>query len=226
MNRAFVLFAVLSLFFSSNFAQNKHEFKLNNDDIFKLPEVGAYIINEKNNVKIQFLTPEKYRLPEYKNVDLKKDDIIRMINGKTVKYAGDLKAIYDNVNPGNDIKLDIKRAGKMMSVVLKKAQSKDLPHKKMMTMGPKNMDDKVIIKGYGVLIGKVNEKPMIEKIFDDNNELVKKAGLKGGDVVTKLNGQALKTFVQFKKAYDAIKPGQDVNIRFANKSISFKKPTS
>jgi C-terminal processing protease CtpA/Prc len=223
MTRYFALFIATLFFISSVYALDKYEFNLNNDDPFKLPEVGAYIIKENNSCKIQFLTPEKYRLPQYKNVDLKKDDIIIKINGKEVKNPGELKETYDNINSGNDIKLDIKRGGKIMSVILKKAESKDLPHKKTMSMGPRDMKDKVIIKGYGVLIGKVNEKPMIEKIFDENNELVKKAHLKGGDVVTKLNGKSIKTFDQFKQAFDIIKTGQDINIKFANKSISIKK---
>ena len=224
MKKCLLLIAVLSLLLSPYYAQDKHGFKLNDeDDIFKLPEVGAYIIKEKDYFKIQFLAPEKYRLPEYKNVDLRKDDIIMKINDKAVKKAADLKESYSNINSGEDIKLDIKRAGKMLTVVLKKAASKDLPHKKSMNMGPKDMKDVVILKDYGVLIGKVNDKPMIEKIFDDKNALLMKAGLKGGDVVTNINGVALKTFDHFKKAYDEIKPGQTVNIKFGKKLISFKK---
>jgi S1-C subfamily serine protease len=64
---------------------------------------------------------------------------------------------------------------------------------------------------------------MIEKLFHEDNELVTKAGLKGGDLLTHINGQAIKTFDQFKIAYETITPGQEVRIKFGDKFISFKK---
>jgi C-terminal processing protease CtpA/Prc len=221
MKKCFLFFTIILLFSSSVYSQDK--FKLNsNDDTFKLREVGAYIIKDKDNFKVQFLAPEKFRLPEYKNVDLKKDDIILKINDRVVKKGTDLKETYDNIQPGNNIKLDVKRAGKMLTVNIIKAASKDLPQKKVLNLSDNKMVDKVLLPGYGVIIGKVNEKPMIEKI-DVNNDLVKKAKLKGGDVLTNLNGKSIKTFTAFKSAYDNIKPGEVVNIRFGNKNISFKR---
>ena len=85
------------------------------------------------------------------------------------------------------------------------------------------MENKVLLAGYGILVAKINEKPMIEKLFKEDNEVVKKAGLKGGDVVTNINGQEIKTFDHFKQAYESINLGQDVNIKFGNKFISIKK---
>ena len=222
MTRCLVLLALVFNFISSGYSQGKNEFKLNKEDIFKIPEVGAYIIKDKNNYKVQFVAPESVRLPDYKNVDLKKDDIIMIMNGKTIKKASDMNDIYEKLKPGNNIKLDVKRSGKMISVNLKKADPKDLPQRKIFKKADIKMIDKVFLHGYGVQIGKVNEKPMIEKINGDN-DLVKKAGLKGGDVVTNINGQAIKTFSQFKSAFDSIGPGKEVIIRFSNKSISFKK---
>src|SRR5664280_2779996 len=116
-----------------------------------------------------------------------------------------------------------RRLTSYQNVDLKKDDIKILPPKRNAKITNAGwMKDKVFLHGYGVLIGKINEKPMIEKIKGDN-EIVKNAGLKGGDVVTSINGQAIKTFIQFKETYDNIKPKQDVTIRFGNKSISFKK---
>src|ERR1035437_733581 len=129
MIKYFFLVAVLFLSVPSNYSQEKKDLFKSTDETFHLHEVGAYIIKDKGNFKIQFLAPEQFRIPAYKNVDLKKDDIILVINGRSVKQAGDLREAYDKLNPGKDINLQIKRAGKMMNITLKKANPKDLPKK-------------------------------------------------------------------------------------------------
>jgi PDZ domain-containing secreted protein len=144
-------------------------------------------------------------------------------NGKAVKKLSDLRETYDKLKIGKDFKLEIKRGGKLIAVSIKKVDPKYLPPKRVARTNDAGwMKDKVFLHGFGVQIGKINEKPMIEKLHGDN-DLVKQAGLKGGDLVTSINGQAVKTFVQFKEIYDNIHPKQDVNIKFGNKSISFKK---
>jgi predicted metalloprotease with PDZ domain len=129
MKRCFALIAIFFLSVTTNYSQDKKELNLTKDETFHLYEVGAYIIKDKGNFKIQFLAPEEFRIPAYKNVDLKKDDIILVINGISVNQAGDFKEAYEKLNPGKDIKLQIKRGGKMMTVTLKKADPKDLPKK-------------------------------------------------------------------------------------------------
>lgn len=223
MKKCFLLFAALFLLVPSNYSQEKKELNLNSDDTFHLHEVGAFIIKDKNNYKVQFVAPENFRLPAYVNVDLKKDDIILKVNGKDLKKVSDLKETYEKLKIGNDLKLEVKRGSKTTIVVIKKADPKDLPPKRPFKPGDKRMENKVLLAGYGILVAKINEKPMIEKLFKEDNEVVKKAGLKGGDVVTNINGQEIKTFDHFKQAYESINLGQDVNIKFGNKFISIKK---
>jgi C-terminal processing protease CtpA/Prc len=129
MKKYFLLLAIFIISVPLIFAQEKKEISNSSDEILHLHEVGAYIIKDKGNYKIQFLAPEQYRIPAYKSVDLKKDDIILAINGKPVNMAADFKEVYDKLKPGNDINLQIKRSGKMMNVTLKKANPKDLPRK-------------------------------------------------------------------------------------------------
>ena len=223
MKSCLLIFIVILLSVPSNYSQGKPDIKFGADDPFDLQEVGAYIVRDKDKFKVQFVAPENRRLNGYQNVDLKKDDIIMTVNGKAVKKLSDLRETYDKLKIGKDFKLEIKRGGKLIAVSLKKVDPKYLPPKRVARINNAGwMKDKVFLHGCGVQIGKINEKPMIEKIHGDN-DLVKQAGLKGGDLVTSINGQAVKTFVQFKEIYDNIQPKQDVNIKFGNKYISFKK---
>jgi len=223
MKTCLLLFAILFLAVPLNYSQGKPDIKLNSDDVYDLQEVGAFIIMDKDKIRVQFVAPENRRLPGYQNVDLKKDDIIMMVNDKPVKKLSDLKETYEKLKIGKDFKLHVKRGKNTIMVAIKKADPKDLPKKHPMHPDFKKTGNKVLLEGYGILITNVNEKPMIEKLLMDNNDLVNKAGLKGGDLLTNINGIAIKTFIQFKTAYEAIIPGQDVNIKFGNKFISFKK---
>ena len=223
MKRCLLFFAILFLSVPSNYSQGKPEIKFNTDDVFDLQEVGAFIIRDKDKFKVQFVAPENHRLQGYQNVDLKKDDIIMMVNGRAVKNLSDLKEIYDKLKPGHDFKLNVERGKETIIVAIKKADPKDLPQRKNIKFDDKRMENKVLLAGYGILIGKINEKPMIEKLFHEDNDLVIKAGHKGGDLLTNINGQTIKTFIQFKTAYESLNPGQDVKIKFGDKFISFKK---
>jgi PDZ domain-containing secreted protein len=223
MKKCLLLFAILILSVPSIYSQQKPDLKFNSDDLFDLQEVGALIIRDKDKIKVQFVAPENKRPNGYQNVDLKKDDIIMIVNDKAVKKLSDLKEAYEKLKVGKDIKLQVKRGKNTIMVAIKKADPKDLPKKHALNPDIRKMENKVLLEGYGILIAKINEKPMIEKLFMDNNDLVKKAGLKGGDLLTNINGLEVKTFIQFKTAYQTISSGQNVDIKFGNKFISFKK---
>jgi PDZ domain-containing secreted protein len=223
MKKCLLLLAILFLSVPLNFSQGKPDTKLNSDDPFDLQEVGAYIIKEKDKIKVQFVAPENKRLPGYQNVDLKKDDIILKVNGHDAKKISELKESYENLKVGKDLKLEVKRGKNIIMVAVKKADPKILPKRHAVNPDFKKMENKVLLEGYGILIAKINEKPMIEKLFMNDNALVIKAGLKGGDLLTNINGQQIKTFTQFKTIFDNLNSGQNVNIKFGNKSISFKK---
>jgi C-terminal processing protease CtpA/Prc len=216
---------IITLFLSTQiqFAQVKNNPKLATDEVFKLPEIGALVVQYNNSNKVQFVAPENARLADYKNIDLRKDDIILTVNGQSVKKIADIKNAYNNLQIGQSFKLGIKRNKQTLSVDIPKADPKNLPQKKTFS-SDKHSDNKILVTGIGVLIINVNEKPMINKLFKKDDEEIKKAGLSEGDLLTQLNGQSINTFTQFKSSWESINPGQDVNLRFnKTKSISFKK---
>jgi S1-C subfamily serine protease len=130
MTRHIMMLAAVLFFSAMSYTQGNKEQNINNDETFKLPEVEAFIIKDKANIKVQFLAPEKFRRAEYKNVDLKKDDIIIAANGKAVSKAGDLKEIYEKLKPGTDLKLEVKRGGKAVQVTIRKGAPKDMVREK------------------------------------------------------------------------------------------------
>jgi PDZ domain-containing secreted protein len=223
MKKCLLLLAVLFLSIPLVCPQGKPEIKLNSDDAFDLQEVGAFIIKEKDKIKVQFVAPENKRINCYQKVDLRKDDIILKVNGHDAKNLSELKETYENLKVGKELKLEVKRGKITAMVAVKKADPKFLPKKHAVNPDFRKMENKVLISGYGILIANINEKPMIEKLLMNNNDQVIKAGLKGGDLLTNINGQQIKTFAQFKIAYESLNSGQNVKLKFGNKFISFNK---
>src|ERR1039457_3079734 len=149
MKRCLLFFAILFFSVTSIYSHRKPEIKFNSDDVYDLQEVGAFIISEKDRIKVQFVAPENRRLNAYQDVDLKKDDIIMMVNGKAVMKLNDLRETYDKLKVGKDFKLEIKRGGKLMTVSLKKADPKVLPPKRMAKKDEiRWVNDKVLLQGY------------------------------------------------------------------------------
>jgi S1-C subfamily serine protease len=211
---------LIILFLSAQiqFTQVKSE----SNEVFNLPEVGALIVQFKNTFKVQFVAPENVRQDQYKKIDLRKDDIILLINGKHINKFDELKSAYDKLKIGQEFKLGIKRNKQSLAVDIMKADPKSLPQKKSFVSLGQHSENKFLLAGIGLLIINVNEKPMINKMA--NNDQVKQAGLSEGDVLTELNGIQIKSYSQFKNTWESLGNGRDVTIRFnKTKSVSFKK---
>jgi C-terminal processing protease CtpA/Prc len=207
-----------------NFAQVKHDTKLESDEVFNLPEVGALIVQFKNTYKVQFVAPENFRQAPYKNIDLRKDDIIMTVNGQSVKKIEDIKNTYIKLKIGQDFRLGVKRNKLTLAFDIMKGDPKNFPQKKSLPPVVQHWDNKVFVSGLGVVIINVNDKPMLNKLVNKDNEVIKKAGLTEGDLLTNLNGQIVKSFGQFKSSWESISPGNDVNLQFnKTKYVSFKK---
>jgi PDZ domain-containing secreted protein len=219
-----IFFILLLLSTQIQFAQTKHDTKEGTNEVFNIPEVGALIVQFKNIYKVQFVAPENVRQTHYKNIDLRKDDILMTVNGLSIKKIADLENAYSKLKIGQDLRLGIKRNKQTLVVDILKADPKDLPQKKSLPSYGQHSENKVLLSGLEVLIIKVNEKPMINKILTPDNYQIKKAGLSEGDLLTNMNGQTVQSFSQFKSSWESINPGQEVDLRFnKTKSVSFKK---
>ncbi len=167
MMKSYIFVIALFLYAQIQFAQGKNDSKLETDEVFNLPEIGALIVQYKNTNKIQFVAPENARQSTYKNIDLRKDDIILTVNGQPVKRIADIKNAYNKLQIGQDFKLGFKRNKQTLTVDIMKADPKSLPPKKTFSHSDQHSDNKIFINGIGILIINVNDKPMINKLFKE-----------------------------------------------------------
>lgn len=167
----------------------------------------------------------------YRDVDAKSGDEILMMNAKRVKDTATMKEIYEGLAIGDDVKIGVKRDGKMFIVNFPKIDPENAPR---MVMHVSTGD------GPGVEGEGHNMMPLVglHIILKDGMELEKLDGLPGetpedadlqtGDVVTAINGQTVSAIADFRKIYEAVKPGEEMKIAVTRdgKSVisTFNKP--
>lgn len=207
-------------------AQQKFEFK-SDKPMFMVRETGALLVQEKDKLKIEMVLSPEQRPKGYADVDMKKDDMISMMNGKRVKTTDEAKTIYDGLKAGEDVKFGIMRGEQMLITSFKKADEKDLPQIKQMIVKGDGGDIKPLPE-LGMILGFKNKKIEILDMMENADEVLKKHELTEGDQLVSLNGSSFNSLKEFSTAYDKINIGDKVDLKFSGsgkiKSIMVKKP--
>ena len=68
-----------------------------------IPEFGALIIENDSTLTVEHVMEARGRKAAYKDVDLKKNDIILIVNGKRTPTAADLDTLLAVLDPGDEI---------------------------------------------------------------------------------------------------------------------------
>lgn len=215
---------IMILFIAISIPAQMKTIKIGGGDAFDIPEVGALVVKDKDNLKFDFVSPAENRPKNYKDVDLQQGDFLIMLNGKKVSSIKDCRSIYEDLKTGDDFKMGIKRGDRMFITSFKKADPKDLPKRKIVIMNDEHNGDMLLFTGMGVLVTKKDNKAVIKSLLRNDVDAVKKANLKEGDEVISLNKKDIKSFDQLKKDFEAIKTGAWVDVRFSGgKMLSFTK---
>ncbi len=216
-------------------------------DVFILQEMGAVILPEKDELRIDMVAPQSGRPEGYKSVDLRKDDIILMLNGKKVAALKDLKDGYEALAIGADVKLGIKRDRQMMIVSFAKIDPAKLP-KRAMTMtvegkdGPVTSDSfevvrldgaegKIIpITELGLIIKEDAGKVLVAHVLPNSKEVFDKVIMQEGDQILELNGTKIAAVGDFELHYQKLAVGEIVGLVFHRDGkpvkVEVKKPAA
>jgi len=99
-------------------------------DVFNLPELSAVIAKQDGNIVV-LATMAKMRAADYKEVDVKNNDQIFMVNGKKIKSVKELQEIYEGLSIGEEFKMALKRGENRQLASFVKADPEKLPKHKM-----------------------------------------------------------------------------------------------
>lgn len=195
---------------------------------YSLDELGAVVAHMDGEFKVLFVMEPQARLEAYRSVDLRADDRLRMINGKTITSLDMLRAVIDSTAVGTDIQLGIKRDKDMMIVRYPKADPKSLPQIKRMvvtdTLGGEQMaggsfthaggppEEVAVLRGAGVIVRQGDSCLEVMMLMPKAAEIEALAGLQPGDRVESLQGQVTGDLDALESAWKGIATGDSVRL--------------
>ena len=217
-------------------------------NIFFINELSAIVVSENKSIKVEHAMPAENRPEEYRDINIKKDDEILMINKKRVKTVDQLQSIYDEAETSEIIKLGMRRGEEMFIIEFAKMDPKKMPKQKMMVL-TKTIDsdeggDKVSTKifsnkmmlddkdgpiepliGIGLILQEKNGKIFV--INNMQNFEATKQIQEGAEIIS-INGKRAESLKQVTHTFKELETGEEVSLKISSEKkervITFQKP--
>ena len=132
-------------------------------EIFDLRELGAIVLLKGEKAVVEYVMPAEGRHPDFREIDIQKNDEILFFNGKKIQSTTEMEKLYNSIAVNEEIQLGYKRNDKLGIIKFKKADPASFPKRKMMKItadshDPSGKFQEVEIDGkkYKVKDGKVN----------------------------------------------------------------------
>jgi PDZ domain-containing secreted protein len=199
-------------------------------EIFLLREIGGIITESGDSITVDMIMPEDARAEDYRSVDIRVGDLIKMANGKTVTSIKMLEGLYNSLAIGDQLKLGIFRDRQMVIASLTKADPDKLPGKMMVMTGPARGGIETALIDAGLLLKETGTGFVVDEVID--NMLVDFTGdtPQKGDALLKIQEHEIKTADELKRVLDQVKEGENVDLILSREgeevSASFIKPKS
>lgn len=241
----FIALCLALMALTATVSAQSHSFQVNEGEMFMIPEVGAMVMSDEGILTVDFMPPTDNIPKAYRDVDIEIGDIIMMVNGKKMKSADDLEKLYEALAVGDQIKMGIKRGKGMLIASFNKADEKDLPKRKVMTMsiggdgsGEMTTTEGGVVKtmsfgGDGQALSIIQELGLLLIAKDDQvvlaNLLPNAVAVFGDekifeeDVLAEINGKKVTSTTEFEEIYNAIEVGNMFSLKFIHDGTEFSK---
>jgi S1-C subfamily serine protease len=239
-NRALVIaaaFVLLSgLLIPSGQAQQTQtrSFEIKNaQGVFNFPELGAVIIQSDSILTVGPALPGARRPAEYREVDLKTGDTLLMVNGKRIRTAAELEAVYENLAIGETLKLGLRRGKDLLLASFAKAdpadlpqmtfqmktdkdgsEATDLPEGKQMMMVDASDTSLLPLLELGLMLREGEHGLTVDRVLQNAAEVFGSAAPTSGAIVTAINGTAVSTVADFRQVYDKLAEGDKLTFDY------------
>ncbi|OQX94988.1 hypothetical protein B6I21_07805 [candidate division KSB1 bacterium 4572_119] len=245
----FVILLSIVLFSFSVYGQMKMIKKGGKDgNIFMINELAVIVNDADGSVIVEHAMPADNRPEQYRNIKIKNDDEILMVNKKRVKSVKELEDIYNEAEKDETIKMGLQRGDEMFFVEFAKMDPDKLPKRKMMIMtktidsdeggdkvSTKIISDKIMLDdkdgpieplfGIGLILQEKNGKIYIIKNLEN---FEKTKALQEGSEVISINGQTATSLKQVTKIYKELETGEEVTLKVSTgkkeNMSTFQKP--
>jgi len=198
-------------------------------ETFVLEELGAVMVQQGDDVKIVIVLPVDQRKAAWRDVDLQPEDFVLMANGKRIRTVEDIAELYKALNPGDELKLGIRRGQEMRLIGLTKADPAHLPRvQRMMVTSSGAGGSLTPVLGLGLVLTDREGAVVVQTVLPNAPEPIKNGGPVAGDAIVALNGSAVKDGPAFTSMYDELATGAAMRLTFRHenreKTVELPKP--
>lgn len=216
---------------------NIHTMTFEKGSVTILNELGSIIVADGEGLLVQMAGPKEVRPEKYKDVDLRDNDRIIMLNGSKITTVQQFEDGYKTIDIGSDIELGVKRDKIMMIVSLPKASPDELPKMRAMVISPEDgeissleneggianirtmssegMTDIKPVPGAGIIAGEKEGDVVVMMLLPNAGEIFEVNGLEKDDIILSLQGREISSCQQFSDEFSAIPVGSTVSISYS-----------
>lgn len=205
---------------------------LSPDEASILPGIGALVLLKDSALVVDMVPDPDQRPDKFREVDLKKGDVILMANGHRVKTAGELNEAIEAVEIGDPVKLGIKRDNAMLITSFERVDAPGRQvvmtttmgepgtagsQRKVVRMGgPEGEDGTVLVLDGGLIIGRGTSgpEPVVVALLPDAADKIEGEMPQEGDEIVSINGNLDTNISAFEEWYNSVPDGEKVNVVF------------
>ena len=218
------------------------------EGFFHLQELQLFLTSANDTVKVMVALPADRRPEGYGDIEMNQGDEILMVNAKRVKTVEAFEEIYNRTEIGGEIKMGIRRAGAFHIESFRKLDPAELQRGPKISVqigeadaGPGAVITRMITAdgeelngrpwfGTGLLLSEVEGGLKVSGKLQGMTSALGDADIREGDEIVALAGVQVTGFEQFFEAYEKVKVGDPVEVRFRRKgkamTATFTKPKS
>jgi len=194
--------------------------------------IGAILKEVDGELIVEMMLPKDNLPKELRNVDLKKNDIVFMCNGKKVKTVDEFNAIVEALENGEEIKLGVKRGKGRLITTLPKSEGEG--QMMMMTttvddgggeessvnMGGKMMND-VSFLSCGIVLQDTDGHVEVVALTPEFKTEDDGQKPDGGDILVAVNDTKAETAKALRAIYNKVADNDKVKLTFSNNGTEY-----
>lgn len=195
-------------------------------DVFLIPELHAAVVEGDDGLAVQMAAPADARQARYRDVDLRAEDAILMINGERVRTVEAFRTAFEAIPVDSTVKIAVRREGRMFLRAFPRMDPADAP-KMTMRRVEGGSEEIAPLPEAGLLLRGDGRSISVERLTIQGLDTPELA-IEDGDRLLAVNGEPVSTVPDAEKRYQAIAAGATVTLTVERNGerhdLSFEKP--
>ena len=139
-------------------------------------------------------------------VTIERGDLLLMIGGERIRDAATFREIYDGAEIGQNLKIGFRRGDERFLVSFEKEEKPEGEMRVMMMSAPDQGELHPLME-FGVVLTEADGKVLVGMEMPTDERALSK-----DDVIVEVNGQAVDSIAAFRKVYEAVQIGDDLEL--------------